>query len=137
MKLANVITMEGKYCTKRLTWKFILLMSYTRRDERKIILRKTHLLDIVLSPAALQPLLPRIQVASSTLSLLSTCIWNYKPDHCYLSLQFPATHSAPFTSNSLYLQTRVFLHFPKAPVRRDSSHQGLCLTMLPNPALRL
>lgn len=74
--MANVITMEGKYCTKRLAWKFILLMSYTRRDERKIILRKTHLLDM-LSPATHQPLLPSIQVASFTV---------FTP-HLYLELQ--------------------------------------------------
>lgn len=40
MKLANVITMEGKYCTKRLAWKFVLLTSCMRRDERKIKLRE-------------------------------------------------------------------------------------------------
>lgn len=49
MKLASVITMEGKYCTKRLTREFALSVSCTRRDERNIMLRETHLPDRAVS----------------------------------------------------------------------------------------
>lgn len=42
MKLAAVITTEGKYCTKRLTREFSL-SAPCRRDERNIMPRETHL----------------------------------------------------------------------------------------------
>lgn len=89
MKLASVITMEGKYCTKRLAPRVVSLTPCARWERTH---SEEHSPDIMLCSAILQPLLSRIQLTSCTQYSSSSCICNCKLLHCSLLLHLCLHH---------------------------------------------